>query len=106
MYSPNSDDVCCKFQPQPKPFSPKCGRRNSLGVRDQFEKIPDSDGNPLTGTAQFGEFPHHCSVLINEDIAGKIEARFLGGASLIADNIVLTAAHILHSGDSYKDITR
>ena len=73
MYSPNSDDVCCKFQPQPKPFSPKCGRRNSLGVRDQFENIPDSDGNPLTGTAQFGEFPHHCSVLINEDIAGKID---------------------------------
>ena len=106
MYSPNSDDVCCKFQPQPKPFSPECGRRNSLGVRDQFENIPDSDGNPLTGTAQFGEFPHHCSVLINEDIAGKIVDRFLGGASLIADNIVLTAAHILHIGNSYNDITR
>ena len=101
FYSANSDEVCCKVKEVPKPFVPKCGRRNSLGVLDQNVLFPDTDENPHTDTAQFGEFPHHCTILKDEDIAGNIKPKFLGGASLIARNVVLTAAHVLHIDNSY-----
>ena len=97
FYSASSDDVCCKVKEIPKPFVPKCGRRNTLGVRGQSEATDES--------AKFGEFPHHCSVLIDEDLTGK-PPRLLGGASLIAPNVVLTAAHILHQGNTLRNVKR
>ena len=74
-----------------EPFVPRSGRRNRIGVVGAPILFGD-EGKKVT-KAQFGEFPHMCLLITYENGSPK----FLGGASLIARNIVLTAAHILHS---------
>merc|ERR1712033_151787 len=98
-------DVCCldpDFQAPPptpiKQYTPKCGQRhqNGLGVRIQGFK---------EGESQFGEWPHMCAVLSEEPISqadsGYTQQQevedtvnlYQCGASLIAPDTILTAAH-------------
>lgn len=69
--------------PKPLPYISKCGRRNlnGLGVRIQ--------NNPIEASTQFGEWPHMCAVL--EQRGDK--KLYVGGASLIDNDVVMTAAH-------------
>merc|ERR1712098_596044 len=98
-------DVCCldpDFEAPPptpiKQYTPKCGQRhhNGLGVRIQGFK---------EGESQFGEWPHMCAVLSEEPIShgdsGYTQQQevedtvnlYQCGASLIAPDTILTAAH-------------
>ena len=65
---------------------PSCGRRNSLGSNDNLKVT----------SAQFGEFPHMCTLIKKNSVAGL--PTYLGGASLISPNVVLTAAKVLGYG--------
>merc|ERR1711963_312972 len=100
-------DVCCKdpdFTPPPPPPAvkhvPKCGQRhqNGLGVRIQGFKV---------GESQFGEWPHMCAILSEEQVVDEDPGSVGGedpqvvnlyqcGGSLIAPNVLLTAAHCVH----------
>ena len=68
-----------------KPYRNKCGQRHALGYGVRIS-------NPLNGkeATQFGEWPHACILYKKK---GSLE--FLGGASLIAPGIVVTATHKL-----------
>merc|ERR1711962_1727102 len=101
-------DVCCKdpdfTPPAPPPVVkhvPKCGQRhqNGLGVRIQGSK---------EGESQFGEWPHMCAILSEEQVVDE-DPGYVGGegdpqvvnlyqcgGSLIAPNVLLTAAHCVH----------
>ena len=93
------NEVCCtkkKLIPeQPpiikrqKPYYPKCGQRNILGSGVRVI-------NPRNGkeTTQFGEWPHAC-ILYKKTPGKRDSMEFLGGASLIAPGIVITATHKL-----------
>merc|ERR1712038_1581368 len=100
-------DVCCKdpdFTPPPPPpvvkHVPKCGQRhqNGLGVRIQGFK---------EGESQFGEWPHMCAILSEEQVVDQDPGSVGGedpqvvnlyqcGGSLSAPNVLLTAAHCVH----------
>ena len=73
----------------------KCGRHNPDGVRVKVAAIE---------TTQFGEWPSMCLMLrsgfssIDQRNSGtsttqRFQESFLGGASLIAPGIAITAAH-------------
>ena len=69
-------------------YVPRCGQHNIDGsgllrISNQIE------GKEAT---QFGEWPHAC-VLYEKTPKGRDFATFLGGASLIAPGIVVTATH-------------
>ena len=69
---------------------PKCGFRNH---NDAVVRI---GGGQETVEAGFGEWPHMCIILrqvITPDTGEEESWEYAGGASLIAPNIVLTAAH-------------
>ena len=63
-----------------------CGQRNSLGSNDNLK----------IASAQFGEFPHMCTLMKKNSGAGS--PTYLGGASLISPNVVLTAAKVFEYG--------
>merc|ERR1712079_1184 len=74
--------------PTPTLYTRQCGKRNigGLGVRIQSNAKGDRE-------TQFGEWPHMCAVL-NRTVIGDTEQNlFVCGGSLIAPNVVLTAAH-------------
>ena len=47
--------------------------------------------NQSAGSTQFGEWPHMC-IILSQDYLGDL---YVGGASLIAPGILLTAAHVV-----------
>ena len=65
---------------------PSCGQRNSLGSNDNLK----------IASAQFGEFPHMCTLMKKNSGTGS--PTYLGGASLISPNVVLTAAKVFEYG--------
>ena len=71
--------------PNTKPEFYKCGKRNldGLGVLK-----PRSDDRET----QFGEWPHMCAVINRTKIGDEEHSLFVCGASLIAPNVILTAA--------------
>ena len=71
-----------------KPYQHKCGQRHA----QNFLRI----SNPLNGkeATQFGEWPHAC-ILYKKKSEKQGSLEFLGGASLIAPGIVVTATHKL-----------
>ena len=84
------DTKFCKTKPQ---HIPTCGRRNLLG--SGLRIINPVEGKEAT---QFGEWPHAC-ILFRKTPNERDDLEFIGGASLIAPGIVITAAHkLLYNG--------
>ena len=75
--------------PRNKPYPNKCGQRHALGYGVRIS-------NPLNGkeATQFGEWPHAC-ILYKKTPGKRDSLEFLGGASLIAPGILITATHKL-----------
>ena len=70
---------------KPEPYKPKCGQHNEDGIGVRISNPQD-----MEFATQFGEWPHVCMIM-RKNTAGS--DAFLGGASLIAPGIVVTAAH-------------
>jgi len=108
-------EVCCKKIDPPeetnlvgvdvkmtKKFKPQCGRRNRPGI---YGNVDNRAADP--SYSQFTEWPHMCALYECNDFPcakpeqpGNPEVGFLlGGASLIAPNILLTAAHTVEGAD-------
>ena len=95
FYSNNPGDTCCKLPFDPNEnkqpiYKPKCGRRNDLGVGVRIHSK-----NPNESKTQFGEWPHMCAILQLSQVGGREVNLYVGGASLIAPGILLTAAHVV-----------
>jgi len=71
-------------------YKPQCGQHNTdgVGVRISHTNIEDK-------RTQFGEWPHMCAVLNKTLISGVEHNLYVCGGSLIAPNVILTAAHCL-----------
>ena len=86
---PGDLEQCCilktapvgpKSPVKPKTYQPSCGQRNVNGI--DIRVTSPNDGKKAT---QIGEWPHVCVLYKNDE--------FVGGASIIAPGIILTAAH-------------
>ena len=85
--------VCCipksvknetKIEPEP-PKELKCGTHNQNGLDIRVTKPTDKEF-----ATQFGEWPHACLLYKLNSLQNY---EFVGGASLIAPGVILTAAH-------------
>ena len=91
---PNPDDMdATLLQGEPtgeptKKATAVCGLRNIDGIGP---KMLYEDG-PIR-KAQFGEWPHMCTILSSIEIGDTVYWGYPSGASLIAPNVILTAAH-------------
>ena len=93
---PTHLQVCC-YNPNPKPaptpppktgYTPQCGQRHTRGLGIQLKGLSNRE-------AQIGEWPHMCAIM-KAPLVLQPRAQFrtiIGGASLIAPGIVVTAAH-------------
>ena len=76
--------------PPPIKYQRRCGRRNTAGIGVRIQS-----NNPNDRVTQFGEWPHMCAVLNRTKIGEEEHSLFVCGGSLIAPNVVLTAAHCI-----------
>ena len=97
----NPTQVCCKpietkmmkrgpMQPLPPV---KCGIHNQFGLKRGGVGVSYTYSNGKPVTSQEGEWPHTCLILKIENEG--LQERLVGGASLIAPKVVVTAAHII-----------
>jgi len=108
-------EVCCKkidppeetdsppkipTVPSVKPFKPQCGRRNRPGV---YGNVANKATDP--SYAQFTEWPHMCALYECEEEDCKKVGNLIGGASLIAPNVLLTAAHSVELSVGEEEVT-
>ncbi|XP_032293402.1 phenoloxidase-activating factor 2 isoform X2 [Drosophila virilis] len=88
---PHNLQVCCKLEniqvPVPAP-NPKfeCGVRNIEGKPVPIVKSREEE-------TDFPEFPWVVAIFLN----ASTEQKFIGGGSILAPNVVLTAAHIVYT---------
>ena len=66
----------------------QCGRRHPAGIGVRIQS-----NDPNDRVTQFGEWPHMCAVLNRTEIGGIEHSLYVGGGSLIAPNVILTAGH-------------
>ncbi|XP_039968213.1 phenoloxidase-activating factor 2-like [Bactrocera tryoni] len=101
-------EVCCsteeKLTEPNVPIKPAdahtgCGYRNPSGVG--FRITGDKDGE-----SQFGEFPWMVAILRDEVIGGETLQVYVCGGSVIAPNVVLTAAHCAQNAQPHLTIAR
>jgi len=76
----------------PIKYQRQCGRRNNAGIGVRIQS-----NDPNDRITQFGEWPHMCAVLNRTKIGDEEHSLFVCGGSLIAPNVVLTAAHCIDS---------
>lgn len=75
-----------------------CGHRNENGIRMEIKE-------PRSNEANYAEFPWMVAILV-EDLSADIElplTRVIGGGSLLAPNIVMTAGHKVKN-ESIEDL--
>eukprot|EP00092_Neocalanus_flemingeri_P013919 GFUD01015015.1.p1 GENE.GFUD01015015.1~~GFUD01015015.1.p1 ORF type:complete len:449 (-),score=99.83 GFUD01015015.1:99-1445(-) len=81
---------------------PTCGKRNERGVT----ALPSTSGlKPAVGESEFGEWPHVCIVLQKQYVGEQeqLVKVYQCGASLIAEGVVLTAAHCVNNTEYLRD---
>merc|ERR1711962_902471 len=109
MGCPQVAKVCCKPKPltqeTPKnqegrtsPAPSQCGQRNPEGL-NFISRLRLGD----RATTQEGEWPHVCT-LFKKNSKGNDE--FVGGASLIAPGVLVTAAHKIEDYDPSMLVAR
>ena len=76
----------------PVPYT-ECGKHNRFGLKRGGIQISFTQSNGKPVTSQEGEWPHTCLILMTDQ--DGVRKRLVGGASLIAPKVIITAAHIV-----------
>merc|ERR1712018_942352 len=81
------------------PYRQRCGRHNEGGLGVRIQNL-----DKFSAGTQFGEWPHMCAVLKLSQVGGRQVNLYVGGASLIAPGILLTAAHVVNDIVDYSTV--
>jgi secreted trypsin-like serine protease len=81
------------------PYRQRCGRHNSGGIGVRIQNL-----DKFSGSTQFGEWPHMCAILKKSQVGGREVNLYVGGASLIAPGILLTAAHVVEDIVDFSNV--
>ena len=91
--------VCCqpnpigkKPLPPPEPYT-GCGVHNPQGLKRGGVAVKYEPSTGKQVTSQEGEWPHTCLILMIDNEG--LQETLVGGASLIAPKVAITAAHII-----------